>query len=300
MKEGDEIKEITVISGKGGTGKTSIIASLAYYLKDCAILADADVTAADLSIIFPPEESESYEYKGMKKAVIDQDTCSKCNLCFESCRFEAISPDFVVNDLRCEGCSLCYHICPESAITMEEKVSGHYYISDTRIGKMVHANLNPGEKSSGLLVAEVRKQAEEQAKNLNKNLVLIDGSPGIGCPVISSLTGTDMVIAVTEPTLSGKHDLERVLLLIKQLNLNCYVIINRSDINENITKEIVKLCKENNMLYTRIPFDPAFVEAMVEKKSIAEIESDEIMVRGIQKTLLNISNLIKEEFLVGA
>jgi MinD superfamily P-loop ATPase len=293
MASSQNIKQITVVSGKGGTGKTSIITSLAYNLKNSAILADADVTAADISIIFPSEESLDFEYKGMKKAAINEELCTKCGLCSDHCRFYAIDLDFKVNEMRCEGCSLCYHLCPESAISMNEKVSGYYYISDTRIGKIIHAKLNPGEKNSGLLVAEVRKKAKAQAETENKRILLIDGSPGIGCPVISSLTGTDLMIAVTEPTLSGKHDLERLIILAEQMKLKSFVIVNRYDINDDITRQIEIFCEKKTIPYVKIPYNPAFVEAMVEKKTLSEIESDLREVKAIQKKLLEISDLIK-------
>ena len=288
-------KQLTVISGKGGTGKSSIIASLAYILKDKIILADADVDAADLYLIFTPKESSTYEYYGLKKAEIDLDACSKCDLCRDSCRFDAIDTDLIVHPFKCEGCGLCYHICPESAIKMKENISGHYFISDTRIGKMVHAKLKPGEESSGLLVAEVRKKANELAKELNKGLILIDGSPGIGCPVISSITGSDMALVVTEPTISGKHDLERVLNLLEQFRISSYVIVNKADINIDITKDIEEICEEKSPVIACIPHNHIFTTAMIEKKTVIEMETKNEKEKEIQKTLLKIAHTIEEK-----
>ena len=290
-----DIKQLTVISGKGGTGKSSIIASIAYLLKDRALLADADVDAADLYIIFPPLKSETEEYKGLKKAVIDFEKCTKCNICQESCRFHAIDSNLLIDSFKCEGCALCFHVCPVSAISMEERVSGYYYSSDTRLGKMVHAKLNPGEESSGLLVAEVRRKAKEEAEKTNKNLILIDASPGLGCPVISSITGSDLALIVTEPTLSGKHDLERILKLLEQFRIPSYIIVNRYDINEDITKEIEEMCEESAPVISRIPYNPIFTKAMIEKKSVVEIETTDELVKNIQDLLQNIAIIVNEK-----
>lgn len=290
-----EAKQLTVVSGKGGTGKSTIIASIAYLLKDRALLADADVDAADLYILFPPTKSETKEYKGLKKAIIDFEKCTKCNICQESCRFDAIDSDLFIDSFKCEGCALCYHICPVSAISMEERISGYYYSSDTRLGKMVHAKLNPGEESSGLLVAEVRKKAKEEAEKTNKNLVLIDGSPGLGCPVISSITGSDMALIVTEPTLSGKHDLERILKLLEQFHIPSYVIVNRFDINEEITEEIEAMCRDSTPVISRIPFNPIFTKAMIEEKSVVEMEATDDSVKNIQELLHQIAKFIDEK-----
>ncbi|MFW9851614.1 MAG: ATP-binding protein [Candidatus Thorarchaeota archaeon] len=295
MEKKSKIKQLTVISGKGGTGKSSIIASLAYILKEKVILADADVDAADLYLIFTPKDSSSHEYYGLKKAEIDLNVCTKCNICRDSCRFDAIDPDFFVQPFKCEGCSLCYHVCPESAVMMKDHVSGHYFISDTRIGKMVHAKLKPGEESSGLLVAEVRKKANEVAKELNKDLVLIDGSPGIGCPVISSITGSDLALVVTEPTISGKHDLERVLKLLEQFRIGSYVIVNKTDINLEITQEIEEICKEKTPVIANIPHNHIFTTAMIDQKTVIEMESNTKEEKEIQETLFKIAKTIEEK-----
>ena len=291
MKE-ENVKQVTVISGKGGTGKSSLIAALATYLQDHIVLADADVDAADLYLIFHPEETESAEYYGLKKAIIDKSICTECGECRTNCRFGAVIEELIINPTKCEGCSLCYHVCPVSAISMTDVVSGHYYISKTRIGEMVHAKLNPGEESSGLLVAEVRKTAKSVAAKNDKPLVLIDGSPGIGCPVISSLTGTSFAIVVTEPTLSGYHDLDRILQLLKQFKIPGFIVINRSDINEEISTKIENEFQNAFPIIARIPYNPIFVKAMLEKKSVLEMKSVSDDTALIANTIKSIGDLI--------
>ena len=263
MNEGD-IRQVTVISGKGGTGKSTIIASIAACLKDKAILADADVDAADLYLLFEPEQSEGFDFYGLRKAKINQELCTECGICLETCRFEAISKDFEVIQTRCEGCAACHHLCP----------------------------ISPGEESSGLLVAEVRKVAKQTAENQNRDLVLIDGSPGIGCPVISSLVGVDMAIIVTEPTLSGYHDLDRILQLLEQFKIPGYIVINRYNINEEIAQKIESDFENTFPIVTKIPYNPIFVQAMIEKKSVLEVETEDKDVLQIKKMIIELSNFI--------
>ncbi len=291
----DDVKQVTVISGKGGTGKSSIIASLARLLQDSIILADADVDAADLYLIFPPKKTESFDYFGLKTAETDKEICIDCGKCRDSCRFDAINEDFTINPIKCEGCSFCYHVCPVSAITMKDTLSGQYFISRTRIGDMVHARLNPGEESSGLLVAEVRKTAKRVAAEQERKLVLIDGSPGIGCPVISSLIGTDFALVIAEPTVSGHHDLDRILQLLNEFKIPGFIIINRSNINDDISKKIEEEFQSTFPVIGKIPYNPIFVKAMLEKKSVVEMDSDNEDVLAIQNTLEKFSNLILEK-----
>ncbi len=293
MSENINVKQVTVISGKGGTGKSSLIASLAYLMKDYTILADADVDAADLYLIFTPDVKEKREYQGLKLAKIDEDLCTKCGLCRDACRFDAITEDIQIDDFKCEGCGLCYHVCPEKAISLNERISGHYMKSDTRIGTMVHARLIPGEESSGLLVAQVRKTAEAVAKEEKKKLVLIDGSPGIGCPVISSLTGSNLAIVVTEPTISALHDLKRILELLIQFRIPGYIVINKSDINEKVSQEIEEFCQGKNTVIAKIPYNDIFNTAMIQKLSVSEIEDTDTDVQAIQETIKGIAEKIK-------
>ncbi len=299
MNDNKKAQQVTVISGKGGTGKSSIISALAYILKDCSILIDADVDAADLYLLFPPDKSETFEYRGTKKALINQEVCTKCNICYESCRFDAITPDLVVNNMLCDGCSLCYHICPVDAISMIEIVNGNYYISETRIGTMVHANLKPGEESSGLLVSEVRKKGRRVAANQKKDLILVDGSPGIGCPVIASLTGADYALIVPEPTLSGLHDLKRILELLKQFQIKGNVIINRFDINEEISQKIIEYCEGEFPVVAKVPYSPFFVEAMIEKRTIMELEENDDHLREIQNIMRDLVKTLMKKIEIG-
>jgi MinD superfamily P-loop ATPase len=294
MKE-EDVKQVTIISGKGGTGKSSLIAALASYLKEHIILADADVDAADLYLIFSPHATESFDYYGLKKAIIDKDTCIDCGDCRTHCRFDAITEELTVNPTKCEGCSLCYHVCPVSAVSMIDVVSGRYFVSETRIGDMVHARLNPGEESSGLLVAEVRKQSKTVAAKHNKKLVLIDGSPGIGCPVISSLTGTSFAIVVTEPTLSGYHDMERILILLDQFKIPGFIVINRFDINDEIAQKIENDFHEKYPVIGKIPYNPVFVQAMLEQKSVMEIHSEDVDIKAIQTMIEGFGDLILDK-----
>jgi MinD superfamily P-loop ATPase len=293
MSENTDVKQVTVISGKGGTGKSSLIASLAYLMKDYTILADADVDAADLYLIFTPDVKEKQEYEGLKLAKIDEDLCIKCGLCRDACRFDAITEDIEIDSFKCEGCGLCYHVCPEKAISMNARISGHYMKSETRIGTMVHARLIPGEESSGLLVAQVRKIAEEVAKEEKKKLVLIDGSPGIGCPVISSLTGSNLAVVVTEPTISALHDLKRILELLIQFRIPGYVVINKSDMNEKVSQEIDEFCQGKNTVIAKIPYNDIFNTAMIQKLSVSEIEDDSDDVKEIQETIKGVAAKIK-------
>ena len=235
-----QMKSITVISGKGGTGKTTLTAGFAAVAENI-VLADCDVDAADLHILLQPEiksfrlSSEAYRnqhnFGGGKLAYIDPEKCTECGKCVEACRFDAISDDFVVSSIDCEGCNVCAYVCPVDAITLKIRESGKWFISDTRFGLMVHAHLAPGQGNSGRLVSLVREQAEKIAVEQNLAYVLIDGPPGIGCPVIASVSVTDLVLIVTEPTLSAMHDMERILTLTEHFRVPAMVCINKYDIN---------------------------------------------------------------------
>ncbi|OQY37224.1 MAG: (4Fe-4S)-binding protein [Candidatus Cloacimonetes bacterium 4572_65] len=236
------MKEIVVISGKGGTGKTTFTSAFAYHLGEDCIVADCDVDAADMHLVFSPKTVEKREFFSGKEAVINRQLCNNCGLCQQKCRFDSIislSNYKKIDPLGCEGCGYCARICPTNAIAMEDRYVGDFYISDIRTKtQMVHALLLPGGENSGKLVAEVKTKSREMAYAQNKSYVIVDGSPGIGCPVISSLSGAKYAVLVTEPTLSALHDLKRVVELLKKFNIKSGCIINKSDLNLEITEDV--------------------------------------------------------------
>jgi len=263
------MQEVVVLSGKGGTGKTSIVGSFAALAKS-KVLADCDVDAADLHLLLQPVMREKHEFWSGQVAFIDEEKCSQCGLCQDLCRFKAIV-DFRIDLISCEGCGLCSHICPAEAITMKENLAGHWFISDTRYGSLVHARLGTAQENSGKLVALVRQQAKQMAEKEGVRYIISDGPPGIGCPVISSLSGAKLALLVTEPTLSGIHDLERVLGVCHHFGVPALVCINKYDINEDNTRQIVKFCLGQGVeVAARIPFDSAVTEAMVRGLPVVE------------------------------
>jgi MinD superfamily P-loop ATPase len=276
------MKEIVIVSGKGGTGKTMLTASFAALSKNAAF-ADCDVDAANLHILLNPTIIERYEFKGGKVAIIDKEKCKRCGACFAVCRFDAIViKGFTIDPLSCEGCGVCAHICPEKAIKMEDKVSGEWFISKTKYGPFVHAKLAIAEENSGKLVSVVRQNTKSVAEKENRDLIIIDGPPGIGCPVISSITNTDIVLVVTEPTLSGMHDMARVAELAKHFKIKTFVVINKYDLNLEMTEEIEKYCQKNRIpLAGRINYDSKIPEAIVNKKIVVEY-TDGIVARQIK------------------
>jgi MinD superfamily P-loop ATPase len=267
------MKQIVIISGKGGTGKTILTAAFASLVKN-AVFADCDVDAADLHLLLKPEIKEKNIFKSGFTAVIEKEKCIECGKCIEVCRFDAIKENFFVDSISCEGCAFCSYVCPTQAIKMEENVSGEWFISETRYGPMVHAKLGIGEENSGKLVSLVREKAKEIAIENKKDLVIIDGSPGIGCPVIASLSGVDYAIIVTEPTISGLHDAKRVAKVGKHFKVPLKLIVNKYDLNVNTTKEIEDFCSDNEIeMLGRITFDKSVISAMVEGKTIIEFDN---------------------------
>ncbi|MDD2471568.1 MAG: ATP-binding protein [Dehalococcoidales bacterium] len=263
------MKEIVVLSGKGGTGKTSIVASLAV-LAENKVLADCDVDAADLDILLDPSIQEKHDFAGGKVAFIDSEKCARCNICAQVCRFDAIT-DLKVDPLNCEGCGFCSHVCPVDAITMQPSFSGNWFISSTKYGPLVHARLGIGQENSGKLVAEVKRQAKIIAQSTGASWIIIDGPPGTGCPVISSLSGASTALLVTEPTLSGVHDLKRIIEVCQHFKVPALVCINKFDINEENTRLIEKHCQSLNIsVAAKIPFDTVVTEAMVQGKPVLE------------------------------
>jgi MinD superfamily P-loop ATPase len=265
------MKELVIISGKGGTGKTTFAASFAALAAHQAVLADCDVDAADLHLLLMPEIQHREEFRSGFTAFIEQSKCTHCGKCQEICRFDAINHVPVVNGFACEGCGVCGHICPVQAIEMRENVCGEWYVSETKYGPMVHAKLGAAEENSGKLVTLVRQQAKRVAEKQGKSCVLIDGSPGIGCPVISSIAGATMVLAVTEPTLSGLHDLQRVADLTARFRIPTWVCVNKYDINVQITDQIKTYCREHDLTYVgEIPYDIAVIKALVQQTPVVE------------------------------
>jgi MinD superfamily P-loop ATPase len=263
------MKQLTVISGKGGTGKTTITAAIAT-LSRSHVLADCDVDAADLHLILEPAIEKSEDFHGGKTALIDADTCTRCDECIRMCRFDAIH-EYTVDSISCEGCGVCVQVCPQGAVSMGQHVSGQWFISRTRAGYMVHARLGIAEENSGKLVTLVRQQAKLIAEKEHKELVLIDGPPGIGCPVIAAITGVDLLLAVTEPTLSGIHDLERVVGVAQHFNVPVMVCVNKYDINPLNASKIEEFCGKNGLVVAgKIPYEKNVTKAMVNKKSIVE------------------------------
>lgn len=270
------MRQLTVVSGKGGTGKTTVVAAFAA-LADNAVMADCDVDAPDLHLILDPTIREEMEFTGLKLAHIDPGKCTECGLCYEHCRFKAIEEDYSIIEQRCEGCGVCAFVCPEEAIELGDRVSGVAYISETRFGTMSHAKLKAGEEASGKLVALVRNNARALAVKEGKDLILIDGPPGIGCPLISSLAGTDLALVIAEPTVSGVHDLGRIIEVTKHFGVRASVCINKFDLSDDKTSEIETFCKNNGVpLVGRIRYDNVTTEAMIEKKSVIEYSDSEI------------------------
>lgn len=286
------MKEVIVLSGKGGTGKTSIVGSFAASAK-AAILADCDVDAADLHLLLHPAIREKHEFWSGQVAAIDESRCTQCGLCQELCRFRAIK-NFRVDRTTCEGCGFCSHICPVEAITMKGNMAGHWFISDTGYGPLVHARLGIAQENSGKLVATVRKQAREIAEKQHIDYIISDGPPGIGCPVISSLSGANLALLVTEPTLSGIHDLERVFSVCRHFGVPALVCINKFDVNEKNVRQIETYCHaQETEVVAKIPFDNVFTEAMVHGLPVVEYSDGtvsrqiKLMWQAIAKMLAN-------------
>ncbi len=265
--------EIAVISGKGGTGKSSISAAFATIGKE-VVLADCDVDAANLHILFNPINDYEEAYVGGESAIINYNLCTNCGACLNYCRFDAIAlvnGKIVISETTCDGCRLCSHVCPENAISMLESGNSRMYAGSFRNGKMVYGRLAPGEENTGRLVNIVRDKAKSIAKENIIDKIVIDGPPGIGCPVISTITGVDSVVIVTEPTLSAMHDLKRTVEIANKFNIEVWALINKCDINIKMTDNIEKYCNEVKVKVAgKIPYDEEFVHAMVNCKSIIE------------------------------
>ncbi len=293
------MKEIVVLSGKGGAGKTSITASCAALGALQTVIADCDVDAADMHLLTAPEILKTEKFYSGKEALINTQGCVHCFKCIKVCHFDAISVingDFIVDSNECEGCSYCYHICPTRTIEMNDRLAGEFYISKTRFGNMlVHARLGPAADNSGKLVTKVRSEAKAIAMEQQSDYILVDASPGIGCPVVASLTGAHFVVLVTEPTVSGIHDLKRVYELIEKLKLKSGCIINKADLNAEMTLKIKNFLKKKNIpLIVDLPYVIRFTEAITMGKTVVEYDDGKIkklMESGWQK----IKSLVNEK-----
>jgi len=269
------MKELVILSGKGGTGKTSVVGSFAAIAQK-KVMADCDVDAADLHLILSPSSQEENEFRSGQVAVIDEDKCIQCGLCQDVCRFDAIS-DFKVDPISCEGCGFCSHVCPVEAITMNECKAGEWFISTTKYGPLVNARLGIAQENSGKLVALVRQHAKEIAEQGKLDYIISDGPPGIGCAVISSLSGADLALLITEPTLSGIHDLERVLDVCHHFGIPALVCINKFDLNEDNTRQIENYCLKLGVeVAAKIPFDTIVTEALVHRQPVVEYDDGKV------------------------
>lgn len=267
------MNEIVILSGKGGTGKTSISAAFAT-LHQNTIVADCDVDAANMHLILQPENHHDGNMVTGYKAEIIQDSCVQCGVCMEFCSFNAIScknEKYIISEAACDGCQLCWRLCSSEAIKLVPSDKSRWFIGDYRFGKLVHARLQPGEENSGKLVSMVRDIAKSYAQDVGIDTVIIDGPPGTGCPAISSVTGAAKTLIVTEPTQSGFHDMKRILDLTMSFKVKSYVLINKYDLNSDVTLEIEQWCLQKGILVVgKIPFDTQIVEAMLQCKSIVE------------------------------
>lgn len=294
------MKQLVILSGKGGTGKTTVTAAFAHLAADSprpfkVVLADADVDAANLELVLAPQILSSEDFRGGQIAVIDADTCEGCGICQQVCRFEAILESglsYTVDPVACDGCAACVYQCPENAIEMVEQVVGQWYRSESRFGPLLHANLYPAQENSGKLVTLVKQHARLLALDDNCDLVLVDGPPGIGCPVIAASSGADLALIVAEPTVSGVHDMGRALGTTRHFEVQSLVCVNKADIYPQGTAAIEAYCRENEVEFVgRIPYDVSVPEAMVQGEPVTHYQPDSaasLALRQIWETLTRI------------
>jgi MinD superfamily P-loop ATPase len=284
------MKQLVILSGKGGTGKTSLTAAFAHLASqsqfaDRVVLADADVDAANLELVLQPRLLEQEDFRGGQVAVIDESTCASCGDCEAVCRFDAINHTddlYVIDPIACDGCAACVYQCPSGSIFMLEQVAGKFYVSDSRYGPLYHANLYPGRENSGKLVTLVKQRARLRALDDNRQLVLVDGPPGIGCPVISAASGANLALIVVEPTVAGIQDMKRILQTTEHFRLPALVCINKSDIYPLGSKQIEAYCWDNDFeIAGKVPFDEAVTEAMVHGEPVTAYRPDAPASRAI-------------------
>jgi MinD superfamily P-loop ATPase len=284
------IKELVILSGKGGTGKTSLTAAFASVAEN-SVLCDADVDAADLHLLMDPDVQRRTDFMGGNTAIIDSEKCSQCGQCLELCRFDAISDQFIIDEIDCEGCGVCVDLCPEQAIDFPVNKCGEWFISNTRFGAMVHARLGIAEENSGKLVTLVRQEAKKVAQEHHLKLIITDGPPGVGCPVIASIGGATAALVVTEPTVSGLHDMQRVLELARHFNVPCMLCINKFDLNLDQTAAVEKIAEAKNIpIVGKVPFDPDFTRSMVQGMTLFEYDDRcdlSITIKQVWETVRN-------------
>jgi len=266
---------LAVVSGKGGTGKTVITGAIASISTCSKVMVDCDVDAANLELLLNPHVIERQEFTGMEAACIDPVKCLACGTCSDACRFDAIGKNgetYVVLADHCEGCGVCKFICPSDAISMQQRVCGEIYYSETRYGNLVHARLLPGAANSGLLVGTIKKIALERNKDCD--LMLVDGPPGIGCPLISTVTGMDVVLVVTEPSVSGLHDLARLIRVCRPLRADIAVVINKYDLNIALSDSMYEFCRAADIpVRGEIPYDESVMDAVRRGRPVTDYES---------------------------
>jgi MinD superfamily P-loop ATPase len=300
------MKQLVILSGKGGTGKTTVAAALAHLASQelPIVLADADVDAANLELVLEPQLQETHEFMSGKLAVIDPEKCTACTICETVCRFDAILPPgeqpftyaYQVDPLGCEGCASCFYQCPEDAIHMEEQHAGRWFRSDSRFGSLFHAHLFAGQENSGKLVTLVKQQGRLLALDTQAELLLVDGPPGIGCPVISASAGADMALLVVEPTVSGAHDLERILGTAEHFGVPAMVVINKADLNPRRSDEIAAYCERRGVeVAGRVPYNDVVTEAMVQGQPVTAFADGDVTeaLKGIWSRI--VERLLREE-----
>jgi len=287
------VKELIVISGKGGTGKTSLTACLATLAEQC-VIADCDVDAANLHLLLSPRVHHRTPFVSGEMAVIDETRCNQCGHCQQLCRFEGISPTppYTILPSGCEGCRVCAHFCPQQAISMVPRQCGEWYRSVSSAGPMIHARINVGAENSGKLVSLVRQQARQLAEEQQSPWLLVDGPPGLGCPVIASVTGADAVLIVTEPTLAGQHDMVRIIDLLEHFSMTGYICINRWDINPEMTRTIRQIAEQRGVSCVGlIPFDRQVVSAQLKARPVID-QPDSIAAMAIKDLWDNVHAIL--------
>ena len=294
------MKQLVILSGKGGTGKTSVAAALAHLASQemAIVLADADVDAANLELVLNPTKLEEHVFMGGQVAIIDPDLCQLCGRCYDVCRFEAILPGedtYRVDSLACEGCASCVYQCPEEAIHVEEQQAGLWFRSDTRFGPLFHAHLFAAQENSGKLVTLVKQLGRLLALAEGRELRIVDGPPGIGCPVISANAGADLALLVTEPTVSGVHDLERILGTVNHFRVPALVLINKADVNPAQAAGIEAYCRAQGIgLVGKLPYDNVVTEAMVQGQPVTAYQPEGAMASALRSVWAGVKERLEK------